>query len=117
MIAAVPTQLLLDSAATRFDPAKLVAPVSVNLAITDRKEIVGIEASKTVMLARVGITVATPTATVTGPRQLMLGLLILKLPLPQLEALGLKVEGDRAAVNALQAALDPVPTGFNIVEP
>ena len=117
MIAAVPTQLLLDSAATRFDPAKLSAPVTVNLAITDRKENVGIEAGKTVMIARLGIPAATPTATLTGPRQLMLGLFFLKLPLAQLEMMGLKVEGDRAAVNALQAALDPVPTGFNITEP
>ena len=117
MIAAVPTQLLMDSTATRFDPAKLSAPVAVNLAITDRKESVGIEAGKTVLIARVGTPSATPSATLTGPRQLMLGLLFLKLPLAQLEMMGLKVEGDRAAVTALQAALDPVPTGFNIAEP
>ena len=117
MIAAVPTQLLLDSAATRFDPAKLSAPVTLNLTITDRKENVGIEAGKTVMIARVGNPASAPAATLTGPRQLMLGLLVLKLPLAQLEMMGLKVEGDRAAVTALQASLDPVPTGFNIAEP
>ncbi len=117
MIAAVPTQLLLDSAATRFDPAKLSAPITLNLTITDRKENVGIEAGKTVMIARVGSPASAPTATLTGPRQLILGLLFVKLPLAQLEMMGLKVEGDRAAVTALQAALDPVPTGFNIAEP
>lgn len=117
MIAAVPTQLLLDSAATRFDPAKLSAPVTLNLTITDRKENVGIEAGKTVMIARVGNPASAPAASLTGPRQLMLGLLVLKLPLAQLEMMGLKVEGDRAAVTALQASLDPVPTGFNIAEP
>jgi hypothetical protein len=31
--------------------------------------------------------------------------------------MGLKVEGDPAAVKALQDALDPISTGFNIVEP
>jgi hypothetical protein len=29
----------------------------------------------------------------------------------------LKVSGDRAAVEALQAALDPMPGPFNIAEP
>ena len=61
--------------------------------------------------------VAQPQATVTGPRRLLLGLLFLKLPLAQLEAAGLKVEGDRAAVEALQASLDPLPGSFPIAEP
>ena len=43
--------------------------------------------------------------------------LFMKLPLDRLQAAGLKVEGDAAAVSAIQAALDPVPGGFNIVEP
>ena len=58
-----------------------------------------------------------PAATVTGPRQLLLAMLFLKMPLAQLEAAGLKIEGDRAAVEALQAALDPLPSAFNIAEP
>ena len=58
-----------------------------------------------------------PDATLTGPRRLILGLLFLKVPLAQLEAAGLKVEGDRAAVEALAGALDPMPGPFNIVEP
>ncbi|MBA4160979.1 MAG: alkyl/aryl-sulfatase, partial [Novosphingobium sp.] len=70
-----------------------------------------------VLLARVGQPMASPVATITGPRRLILGLLFLKVPLAQLQMAGLKVEGDPAAVSALQAALDPVSTGFNIVEP
>ncbi|MEN9925033.1 MAG: hypothetical protein RL268_1159, partial [Pseudomonadota bacterium] len=66
---------------------------------------------------RVGQPSANPVATVTGPRQLILALLFMKLPLDRLQAAGLKVEGDAAAVSAIQAALDPVPGGFNIVEP
>lgn len=58
-----------------------------------------------------------PTQPVTGPRQLYLAMLFLKMPLAQLEAAGLKIEGDRAAVEALQAALDPLPAPFHIVEP
>ena len=117
MVAAVPTQLLMDSMATRFDPAKLAAPVSINIELTDRKEVIGIEAGKSVLLARVGSPSASPKATLKGPRRLILGLLFLKLPLAQLQAAGLAVEGDPAAVGALQAALDPVPGGFTIAEP
>jgi alkyl sulfatase BDS1-like metallo-beta-lactamase superfamily hydrolase len=56
-------------------------------------------------------------ATLSGPRRLLLGLLFLKVPLAKLEAAGLKVEGDRAAVEAWLAALDPMPGAFNIAEP
>lgn len=117
MIAAVPTQLLMDSMATRFDPARLAAPLAINLELTDRKETVGIEAGKTVLFARVGSPSASPKVTLKGPRRLILGLLFLKLPLAQLQAAGLVVEGDASAVAALQAALDPIPTGFTIAEP
>ena len=117
MIAAVPTQLLMDSMATRFDPARLAAPLTVNLVLTDRNETVGVEAGKTVLIARVGQPGAQPTVTITGPRRLILGLLFLKMPLAQLQAAGLKVEGDAAAVAALQTALDPVSGGFTIAEP
>ena len=117
MIAAVPTQLLMDSMATRFDPARLAAPLAINLDLTDRKETVGIEAGKSVLIARVGSPIASPNVTLKGPRRLILGLLFLKLPLVQLQAAGLVVEGDASAVAALQAALDPVPSGFTIAEP
>jgi alkyl sulfatase BDS1-like metallo-beta-lactamase superfamily hydrolase len=118
MIAAVPTQLLLDTAATRYDPAKLSgAPLAVNLVITDTRENVGIEAGKSVLIARVGIPNASPQATISGPRQLILGMLFAKIPLSRLQMAGLKVEGDAKAAQALQDSLDPIPDGFNIVEP
>ena len=117
MIAAVPTQLLLDSAATRIDPAKLAGRrMAINLVMPERGETAGVELTGTTMLAR---TRAEPgaQATLTGPRRLLLGLLFLKVPLAKLEAAGLKVEGDRAAVEAWLAALDPMPAAFNIAEP
>ncbi|MGH6786302.1 MAG: alkyl/aryl-sulfatase [Novosphingobium sp.] len=117
MIAAIPTQLLFDSVATRFDPGKLGQPIALNLVVSDRNETVGIEAGKAVMIARSGAPVAQPQATLTGPRRLFLALFFLKVPLAQLQAGGLKLEGDAAAVEALQAALDPLPSGFNIAEP
>ena len=118
MISAVPTHLLVDSVATRYDPARLGrAPFAINLVITDRKEAVGIDVGKSVLIGRVGQPAANPAVTLTGPRQLMLALLFLKVPLAQLQGMGLKVEGDPAAVAALQAALDPISPGFNIAEP
>ena len=117
MIAAVPTQLLLDSVATRLDPAKLAGRrMAINLVMPERKETAGIELTGTAMLARMEQAPGA-AATLTAPRRLLLGLLFLKLPLAQLEAAGLKVEGDRAAMEAWLAALDPMPGAFNIAEP
>lgn len=118
LIAAVPTQLLLDSAATRLAPDRIgVNGAGINFVIADRNETVGVEVSDTVMIARVGQPVARPAATVTGPRQLFLAMLFLKQPVAAMQAVGLKVEGDAAAVQALIDALDPVPPGFPIVTP
>jgi alkyl sulfatase BDS1-like metallo-beta-lactamase superfamily hydrolase len=116
MIAAVSTQMLLDSVATRFDPAKFGRSGRINLTITDRQESAGIELTSSAMIGRMR-TSSDAAATLTGPRRLMLGLLFLKLPLAQLEAAGLKIDGDRALVEAWLAAIDPVPGRFNIVEP
>lgn len=118
MIAAVPTQLLLDSAATRYEPKlQQYRALEINLVIPDRGERAGIEAGPAALIGRVGTPLAAPQATVTGPRRLLLGLLFAKVPLDQLEAAGLKIEGDREAVALLQASLDPLPGPFNIAEP
>jgi alkyl sulfatase BDS1-like metallo-beta-lactamase superfamily hydrolase len=118
MIAAVPTQLLMDSIATRYDPARMTWPrIDINIELTDRNETLGIEAGKSVLIARVGKPTAQPAVILKGPRRLILGLFILKMPLAQLKAAGLEVEGDPDAIAALQAALDPISPGFNIAEP
>ena len=117
MISAIPTQTLLDSVATRFDPAKLGGrALAINLVLPDRKEIAGIEAGTATMIGRMA-PLAKPDATMTGPRRLLLGLVFLKLPLAQLEAAGLKIDGDRSAVEAWANSLDPMPGSFNIAEP
>ena len=117
LIAAVPTQQLLDSVSTRFDPARLGGrTMAINLVMPERKESAGFEVTKTTLIGRMA-PLPQPTATITAPRRALLGLLFLKLPLAQLEMAGLKVEGDRAAVEAWLAAIEPVPSGFNIVEP
>lgn len=118
MISAIPTGLLLDSVATRLDPAAIGdKSIAINFAFTERNEKAKVSVSNAVMFSEMGTAHTAPAASVSGPRQLFLALLFLKMPLAQLEGAGLKVEGDRAAVEALQAALDPMPGPFNIAEP
>ena len=118
LVSAVPTQLLLDSLATRFAPERFGARrVAVRLEIPDRKEIAILEAANGVLIGRMTPDQGPADASIAGPRQALLGLLFLKLPLTRLEAAGLKVGGDRAALQALLDAVDPLPGGFNIAEP
>ena len=118
MISAIPTGLLLDSVATRLDPVAIGdSKLAINFAFTDRQERAMVSVGNAVMFSEMGASHSAPAATVTGPRHLFLALLFLKMPLAQLEGAGLKVEGDRKAIEALQAALDPMPGAFNISEP
>jgi alkyl sulfatase BDS1-like metallo-beta-lactamase superfamily hydrolase len=118
MISAIPTGLLLDSVATRLDPAAIGGrSLAINFVFSDRQEKAKVSVGNAVMFSEMGASHAAPAATVTGPRQLFLALLFLKMPLAQLEGAGLKLEGDRGVVEALQAALDAMPGTFNIVEP
>lgn len=118
MISAIATPLLLDSVSTRLNPEIIGdRKLAINFVIADRQEKARISVGNAVMFSEMDAAHTAPDATVTGPRQLYLAMLFLKMPLAQLEAVGLKIEGDRAAVEALQAALDPLPTPFHIVEP
>lgn len=117
LVAAIPTALLLDSIATRLDPAKTGnAPMKFQFNIADRKETALVSVANSVMVSEMGV--ADPSAIqVTGPRPLLLALFFLQTPVAQLQAMGLKIEGDAAALSALQAAIDVPKGGFNIVEP
>ena len=118
MISAIPTGLLLDSVATRLDPTLIGDKrLALNFVFSDRNERAKVSVGNAVMFSEMGSGHTTAVATVTGPRQLFLAMLFLKMPLAQLEGAGLKIEGDRVAVEALQAALDPMPGPFNIAEP
>jgi alkyl sulfatase BDS1-like metallo-beta-lactamase superfamily hydrolase len=118
LIAAIPTGMLLNSVATRLDPAVLSAQkLDLNFVFSDRKESAKISIANAVMFADMNAAHDAPMATVTGPRQLFLGLMFLKMPLAQMEAAGLKVEGDRAALAAMLAAIEPQSGAFNIAEP
>lgn len=118
MISAIPTDLLLDSIATRLDPAVIgSAALALNFNFSDRNEKARVTVENAVMISEMGEAHAKPAVTLTGPRQFFLGLFFLKLPLAQLEAAGLKIEGDRTAIEALQAAIETPPNVFNIVTP
>ena len=118
MISAIPTGLLLDSVATRLDPVIIGdSALALNFVFSDRNEMAKITVGNSVMISEMGKAHAAPAVTVTGPRQLFLALLFLKMPAAQLQMAGLKIEGDRIILEKLQGALDPMPEPFNIVEP
>jgi alkyl sulfatase BDS1-like metallo-beta-lactamase superfamily hydrolase len=118
LISAIPTGLLFDTIATRIDPAKLGdRKLALNFVFAGRDERAKISTSNSVMITEMGEAHAAPQVTVTGPRQLFLGLFYVKAPIAQLEAAGLKIEGDRTVLEALQAAIEMPVQGFNIIEP
>ncbi len=118
MIAAIPSGMLLNSVATRLDPQILGAKtLNLNFVFSDRKETAKISIGNAVMFADMNAAHDAPMATITGPRQLFLAMLFLKMPLAQLEAAGLKIEGDRAALESMLAATEPQAGAFNIAEP
>jgi alkyl sulfatase BDS1-like metallo-beta-lactamase superfamily hydrolase len=118
LIAGVATQELLDSAATRFAPERFgIGHLMIGLELTDRAEQAMLETNGRVLIGRVGMLPETPQVTVRGPRALLLALLFLKQPVAAMQAAGLEVEGDAAALQRLIDALDPMPQGYTIVEP
>lgn len=118
LIAALATQELLDSAATRFAPERFgTRPLVIGIDLTDRNEQAMIEANGQAMIGRVGTLPKAPDVTIRGPRLALLALFFLKQPVSALEGGGLQVEGDKAALQGLIDALDPMPQGFDIVTP
>lgn len=118
LISAISTDLLLNSVATRLDPALIGdKAIALNFNITDRSEKARITISNSTMITELGVSHTAPAATLSGPRMLFLGLLFQKAPLAQMENAGLRVEGDRAAVETYLAAIEPLSGTFNIAEP
>mgnify|MGYP006159237099 CR=1 FL=1 len=123
LIAALATQELLDSAATRFAPERFVAPAGgrsliVAIDIPDRGEQAVLEVGEEVMIGRVGALPAKADVTIRGPRRALLALMFVKMPVSTVAGMpGVTIEGDMAALQALLDALDPLPHGFDIVVP
>jgi alkyl sulfatase BDS1-like metallo-beta-lactamase superfamily hydrolase len=119
LTAAITTQELLDSAATRFAPERFAGRrLTVALDLTDRKEIATIEANGQAMISRVGVLPENPLVTIRGPRPALLALLFAKIPVSAVKSLpGVTIEGDQVALQAMVDALDAMPQGFDIVTP
>ena len=116
--ATLSSQMLLDSLATRLDPALIGdRKMTLNFNVTDRDEHVAVSIGNQVMVSEMGQANSQPAVTLSGPRQLFLALFFLKTPLAKVEAMGLKLEGDRAGTEALQAAFETPKPAFNIVRP
>jgi alkyl sulfatase BDS1-like metallo-beta-lactamase superfamily hydrolase len=118
LIAALSTQELLDSAATRFAPERPQRTgFTIAIELTDRNEQAMLEVTRQTLIGRVGSLPAQPAVTIRGPRVLLLAMLFLRQPVSALEKAGLAIEGDKAALQGLIDALDPMPQGFEIVLP
>ncbi len=119
MVAAITTQELLDSAATRFAPEK-PGPRNFTVAIDipDRGETATLDVGAQVMIGRAGMLPAKPAVTIRGPRRAMLALFFVKVPVEMVAKMpGVTIEGDLVALQALVDNLDPLPHGFDIVMP
>jgi alkyl sulfatase BDS1-like metallo-beta-lactamase superfamily hydrolase len=119
MIAAISTQELLDSAATLFAPEKPGRRnFSIAIELPDRGETATLDVGEEVLIGRVGALPASPAVTIRGPRQALLALLFVKVPVEAVAKMpGVTIEGDRAALQSLLDSLDPMPRGFDIVLP
>lgn len=119
MVAAISTQELLDSAATRFAPERPSARnFTIAIDIPDRKEQAALEVGEEVMIGRTGALPAKADVTIRGPRRAVLALLFVKMPVSAVQAMpGVTIEGDLVALQTLVDALDPLPHGFDIVIP
>jgi alkyl sulfatase BDS1-like metallo-beta-lactamase superfamily hydrolase len=119
LIAALSTQELLDSAATRFAP-ETPGPRNFTIAlhIPDRGETAMLEVGTQAMIGRAGVLPDKPAVTLRGPRRAMLALLFVKVPVETVAKMpGVTIEGDLAALQSLVDNLDPLPHGFDIVLP
>ncbi|WP_340318178.1 alkyl/aryl-sulfatase [Rhizorhabdus argentea] len=114
---AIPTAAYLDVLATRLDPARIGdAPLSLNLIVNDRGERALITLSNHVLLGEIGGNSDTANATIEAPWATVLQLFS-GAPLVTLEAgSGLKIAGDKGAVERLRSALTTF-SDFNIVTP
>ncbi|AOL95256.1 alkyl/aryl-sulfatase [Porphyrobacter sp. LM 6] len=119
MIAALSTQELLDSAATRFAPERASARnFSIAIDLPDRGETATLEVGEQVMIGRAGVLPAKPAVSIRGPRRALLALLFVKLPVDTVAKMpGVTIEGDLVALQTLVDNLDPLPHGFDIVTP
>ncbi len=118
LVGAMSTASFLDMLATRLNPARIGDhSLTMALSVSDSNENTLVTVHNAVLVAEAKMSVAAPTVTVSGSRALLMGLFLQKLPLQKMEAAGLKVEGDRAALLMLQDAIETPPADYAIVTP
>jgi len=119
MIAAIPTQELLDSVATLFAPERQQARnFAIAIDIPDRGETATLEVGEQAMIGRVGVLPEKPAVTIRGPRRALLALLFVRMPVDAVAKMpGVTISGDMVALQRMLDALDPMPHGFDIVTP
>ena len=118
LVGAMPTSSFLDLLAARLNPARIGdRTMTMVLESSDTQETALISVRNSVLVSEIGKTTVSPTVTVTGSRPLLMGLFLKKLPLDKLEAAGLRVSGDRAALLGLQDAIETPRTDYPIVTP
>ncbi len=118
VVSVMPMASFLDLVATRLNPAKIgdrAMTMAVDDGSKDNKSLVTLRNS--VLVSEVGKSVAEPSVSISGPRSLLMGLFIRKLPLEKMEAAGLKIAGDRQALLSLLDAVEPPPWNYPIVTP
>lgn len=117
MTAAVPSAMLLDMVATRFDPRRFAGQACrIRLVMPDRDETISVELTENTMMTREGA-LPQPTVTVTAPRELVMAMAFKRQPLASLERAGLMITGYRAALEAWLDAIAPPSGDFDIVTP
>lgn len=118
LLRAVPTPLLFDSMAVRFNPEKMSAdPFILTFRFPDRDEAISVHVTRNVAFPRVGVDDAA-RATLIVDRADFDRLILGEARMGALISRGrLQVEGDPAAPADFFAALDTFDPVFNIIEP
>ncbi|MEL7540099.1 MAG: alkyl sulfatase dimerization domain-containing protein, partial [Pseudomonadota bacterium] len=115
----VPTGILFDALATRYNPQKLGRdPFTMEFRFTDTDEVLSLEVGRDVAFPRMGVADEDAIATFSTTRDLFNGLIT-----GEHNALGLmvtgklRISGNRGAVTAFFDALDDPPSDFAVVTP
>ncbi len=115
--AAITTAGFFDLIATRLNPERIgTRSMTMAVDVSDGdKSLVSVH--NAVLVNEVGKSIPNPSVTLTGTKAQLGKLLLRKMPLEQVEADGLRISGDRAALLALQNALDVPPLDYPIITP
>jgi len=118
LLHAMPTASFLNLLATRLNPAKIGdRTMTMVIETMDTKETSLVGVRNAVLVGEIGKSISAPNITVSGTKKMLMRLFLGKMPLDKLEADGLQVRGDRAALLELQDAIEAPLTDYPIVTP